>query len=85
VHGTDQIRLDHDVFAALPQGTMAAAKFYSGPGVITAHDTDDRIVYDTTTGTLYYDADGAGGTAAVAFAVLSNLAVITAADFMIVA
>ena len=48
--------------------------FYSAAGATSAHDSTDRIVYNTTTGALFYDADGnqAGGDDAVQFAVLDN-------------
>ena len=32
--------------------------------------TTDRVIYDTSTGKLYYDVDGQGGDAAVQIAVL---------------
>lgn len=74
--GTDRIRLDDDIFTTLgPVGAntpLAAAKFYKADGATSAHDADDRIIYDTNTGALYYDADGQGGEAAVKFAVLGT-------------
>jgi hypothetical protein len=54
------------------------------PGLTSAQDADDRIVYKTTTGALFYDADGVGGAAAVQFAVLDNHAALTKADFVVV-
>jgi Ca2+-binding RTX toxin-like protein len=56
----------------------------AGAGLSTAGDADDRIVYNTTTGTLYYDPDGTGAAAATAFAVLSTQPTLTAGDFLIV-
>ncbi|WP_425475933.1 hypothetical protein [Mesorhizobium yinganensis] len=54
----DTIHLDGAVFTALPVGTFAASAFNifnDGP-----KDADDRIVYNSSTGNLYYDADGSG-------------------------
>lgn len=44
-----------------------------------------QFLYDTDNGNLSYDADGNGAGLAVLFATLSNLAAISAADFVIVA
>jgi Ca2+-binding RTX toxin-like protein len=82
--GVDRILLDDDVFTAL--GAVTDASFRSGAGLSSAQDADDRIVYDTTSGALYYDADGLGGAAAVQFATLgtSSLAQLVAADLLLV-
>ena len=47
-------------------GTLSAddPRFYAAAGARSGHDADDRLVYDTTAGRLYYDSDGAGGEAA---------------------
>ena len=80
----DTIQLDDVVFTGIAPGTLAADAFHSAAGATEASDTDDRIVYDTTTGELYYDADGLGGVAAVKFAVLDNQAALTHDDFFVV-
>lgn len=65
----DTIRLSRAVFAGFAAtGTLSADAFVSGGGVRAARDADDRLAYDTATGVLWYDADGAGGRAAVAIA-----------------
>ena len=83
----DTIDLENGVFTALTTtGPLAAGAFFAAAGATTAHDADDRIVYNTTTGALFYDADGnqAGGVAAVQFAVLDNHAALSSADFVVV-
>ena len=56
----DTILLDNLIFASVGgDGALALGAFYkSAAGV--AHDADDRIIYDTDSGALSYDADGAG-------------------------
>ena len=60
-------------------------KFYSATSGV-AHDATDRIVYESDTGRLYYDADGntANGVAAVQIAVLTNMAGLDWTDFAVV-
>jgi Ca2+-binding RTX toxin-like protein len=87
VHGADRIRLDDDVFTALAGATsLTAAQFRSGAGVTTAADADDRILYDTSTGALYYDRDGNGSAAAaIKFAVLAGSPdALSASDFAVI-
>jgi Ca2+-binding RTX toxin-like protein len=66
---------------------LADVQFWSGPGVVAAHDADDRIVYNTTTGALYYDADGNGPIAAVQVALIGTSIhpALSATDIQIVA
>jgi Ca2+-binding RTX toxin-like protein len=81
----DTINLENAVFTSLTTtGTLSASAFVSGAGLTSAQDADDRIVYNTATGALFYDADGAGGAAAVQFAILDNHAALTNADFVVV-
>lgn len=52
---------------------LVASQFRSGAGVTTANSASQRFLYNTTTGDLYFDADGNGSKAtAVRFATLSN-------------
>ena len=67
-------------FAALATGALADFAFRVGPA---AADADDRIIYDSATGALYYDADGSGGGAAIRFATLADAPPLSAADFVI--
>ena len=85
--GIDRIRLDDDVFSALTAGTaLSAEQFHSGAGATAAHDASDRIVYDTASGALYYDADGIDGAAAIRFAILGTAShpALAASDFVVV-
>ncbi|TCV66262.1 hemolysin type calcium-binding protein [Neorhizobium sp. R1-B] len=79
----DTIRLDNAAFTALVgTGVMTAAQFhFSTAG--TAHDADDRIIYDTDGGGLYYDSDGTGSAARVLFARVDPGLSLTSADFFI--
>jgi Ca2+-binding RTX toxin-like protein len=85
----DRIVLDDDVFTALDAATattLGAGQFASGAGLSAAQDADDRILYDTASGALYYDADGVGGVAAIQFATLgaSEHPALTAAMFQVI-
>ena len=76
----DTIELDDRVFAAL--GTsVSASEFRIGS---IALDGNDYLIYNQSTGTLFYDADGAGGDAQVQFAQLDPGLSLTASDFDVV-
>jgi hypothetical protein len=77
----DTIQLENAVFTALGAGALAAGAFYIGAA---AHDADDRIIYNASSGALLYDADGAGGADAVQFAVMAHNLAMTATDFLVV-
>jgi uncharacterized delta-60 repeat protein len=81
VLNTDQILFDTTVFTGIAPGLLDAADFVSGAGLSTAQDASDRLIYNSTTGALYYDADGAGGNAAVQVATLSSNPALTANAF----
>jgi Ca2+-binding RTX toxin-like protein len=76
--GTERISLSNaagnfdQLTAASPTGQIAASAF-DVIGVGPDATADTRIVYDPTTGALYYDADGTGsGAAAIQFATLGT-------------
>jgi len=71
----DKLVLSTYYFAALsgePESVLAKGEFYAAAGATNAQDATDRIIYNTTTGGLYYDADGLGGKAAILFATLGT-------------
>ncbi|HST37485.1 MAG TPA: calcium-binding protein, partial [Allosphingosinicella sp.] len=77
----DTILLDDAVFAALGLGALNPNAFVVGA---TAADADDRIIYNSATGNLFYDADGSGVGAQIQIAALTGNPVLTASDFMVI-
>src|SRR6185503_11537181 len=73
--GIDRLRLDARVMPELGSaGALAAGdpRFHAGAGATAGHDTDDRLVYDTSSGKLYFDPDGNGAQAAGLIATLHS-------------
>jgi len=60
--GADRLVLDRG-FAKLAEGAVAA-QFFRASSDGSAADADDYLLYNTSTGALYYDADGNGAGAA---------------------
>ena len=80
----DQIQLASSVFSGLTSGVLASSAFESGSDDL-AGGAAVRILYNTTSGALFYDADGSGAGAAIQFAVLTNKpAGLAASDFVVV-
>lgn len=69
---------------AKPGSVLSADAFYQAAGAETAQDADDRIIYDTTSGKLYYDADGLGGAGPVIIATLQGHPALLASDILFV-
>jgi len=66
-------------------GDLSMDQFWSGAGVTAAHDATDRIIYNTTTGDLFYDADGSGKrSAAVLVAHLDSHPALIYSDIQII-
>ena len=78
----DTIQLSASIFTALSAGELDEAAF-KDVGAGGSVDAGDRIVYDSRTGALSYDADGSGAGAAVQFATLDNRAALRADDFLV--
>jgi len=86
VSATDKILLEDEIFLGMGMpGTFAAgdARFFAGPGATSGHDASDRIVYNTTTGQLFYDADGSGAGAAQLVATFQGAPAIAATDITV--
>ncbi|MEF8731793.1 MAG: calcium-binding protein [Candidatus Accumulibacter meliphilus] len=80
----DTVELGNAIFTSLiTTGTLAAGSFRSGAGVISAADADDYLIYNSSSGALYYDTDGNGAGVAVQFATLSGGLALGNLDFMV--
>jgi Ca2+-binding RTX toxin-like protein len=69
------------VFTGLVAGGLAASRFATGTA---AKDADDRIIYDTGSGKLYFDGDGSGSGAQILFALLPDKPALDAGDFIVI-
>jgi Ca2+-binding RTX toxin-like protein len=79
----DTMLLENAIFTTLTTtGTLSAALFKNFN--LGAVDADDRILYNDTTGAVFYDADGSGSSAAIQFALLTGNPSITATDLLVV-
>ena len=69
--------------AAKTAGALAATEFCVATA---AHDADDSIIYNRSTGALFYDKDGTGAISAVQIATIgaSSHPALTYADFSVV-
>ncbi|RSU56277.1 calcium-binding protein [Sphingobium yanoikuyae] len=82
----DIILLSHDQFGPIGSGSGGWGSLDPDAFVIgnVAADANDRILYDSATGALFYDADGNGAGAAVQFALLTAGLALTSADFNVI-
>jgi Ca2+-binding RTX toxin-like protein len=94
VSGTDKIMLSKAIFAALGSATptatgvaLTATDFVSGTTVTDTSSTGQHLLYNSTSGVLYYDADGSGGNHAVQVALIGvDLhAGLLSTDFLVIA
>jgi Ca2+-binding RTX toxin-like protein len=79
----DTIRLDNAAFKGLVNGALGSGAFAKNASG-NARDASDRVIYETDTGKLFFDADGKGGVAKVHFATLNAGLNLTAADFFVI-
>jgi len=78
----DSIMLDDQAFAGVGAlGTLGVANFRVGAA---AGDASDRIIYNSTTGALFFDPDGTGSRAQTQFAVLGAGLGLTNQDFVVI-
>ncbi|MFI0845711.1 calcium-binding protein [Mesorhizobium sp. IMUNJ 23232] len=80
----DTIQLDDAIFTLVgPAGTLQFGTFRANTSG-AAQLTTDRIIYESDTGKLVYDADGTGSGAAVHFATLDPYLFLQNVDFVVI-
>jgi Ca2+-binding RTX toxin-like protein len=78
----DRIYLDRTILSGMTTTGVLATGAYN----TVASQSDDRIIFNTVTGALSFDADGSGTSAAVQFATLSGgwIGTLSAANFVLI-
>jgi Ca2+-binding RTX toxin-like protein len=85
VRADDTIRLENAIFTRLVTlGMLSASNLRMGADITAGADANDYIVYNTTSGALYYDADGSGAGASIQLATLVGTPTLTPSDFVVV-
>lgn len=79
--GQDVLWLDHSIFASLPTGSLSSQSLVNGSAAV---DGNDYLVFDGSTDTLWYDADGSGSGAAVKVASLWGVTSLVATSILVV-
>jgi Ca2+-binding RTX toxin-like protein len=83
--GVDEITLSLGTFGGV--GTVGAfdpSAFVTAAGVPVAAAANDHILYNSTTGELFYDPDGSGATAMIEFANVTGGTALSATDFTVI-
>jgi Ca2+-binding RTX toxin-like protein len=83
----DSIQLSAGAFSGLltTAGNPLGADEFEMLAGAEAITSNGRIVYNTDTGNLYFDADGAGGTAAVLIGIFGDKPPLNAGEFFVIA
>lgn len=80
----DVLILDRAIFNALSaNNVLSEQELFVSASATIAENAVQRIVFNTTSQSLYYDADGAGGENALLFALLPNLTMLNASQIFI--
>jgi Ca2+-binding RTX toxin-like protein len=85
--GADVLALSASGFGGvLAPGALAAANFVShASSLATSAAGTPQFIYDSGGGALYFDIDGAGGTASQRFATLAGAPTLAVTDFVVIA
>jgi hypothetical protein len=78
---SDTIQLDGKLFSSLDEGKLVTEHFVYGSRAL---ERDDHLIYDQSSGVLYYDSDGSGSIHAVEIATFENHEHLVLSDFMVV-
>lgn len=78
----DTMQLENAIFTKLTVTGVLNTDYFKTASVAT--DSNDYLIYNKSTGALYYDADGSGATAAIQIATLGVNLVLTNADFIVI-
>ena len=84
VSGTDKLMLSAKIFNALgtKAGPIKSDQFVQGADMTASSNLTARLVFNSSTSTLYYDADGsAAGQPGLVVAVLNGVISLSPADF----
>ena len=82
--GEDHLAFSRSAFTAFAgsaAGALSPSAFVAGTKALT---TSEHIVYNASTGALYYDDDGSGSHAMVQIATLTNHVAISASDIVLI-
>jgi Ca2+-binding RTX toxin-like protein len=79
-HGTDDILLVQSIFAAIGS-SLSSSELRLGTA---AKDSNDYIIYDKTTGQLFYDLNGNAAGGQTLFAKVTPGTIVDSGDFMVV-
>ncbi|MEX8519839.1 MAG: beta strand repeat-containing protein, partial [Leptothrix sp. (in: b-proteobacteria)] len=79
--GADHLEFDHTVFTSL---SAYGASVQNGAGMTSVSSAHTFLAFDTSTGNLYYDADGANGQAGVLVAHLTGVTHLSSSDVWVV-
>jgi Ca2+-binding RTX toxin-like protein len=81
----DRIQLLASGFGGLTAGTLANTAFRSGAGAIGPTTSAQRLIYNTTSGALFFDADGnLGGYQTIQIATLTNKPSLSASNIVVI-
>ena len=79
----DTIQLENAVYTLLAATGVLAANLFKNLN-LGAQDADDRILYNDTSGAIFYDTNGLAAGGVIQFATLTGSPTVTNADFVVV-